>query len=59
MIIDSTENTELGKLLLDVKRTILENRLFLKNLKQEPFSEESGAEEQSTEGADNEPFEEL
>jgi len=55
----STDNEELDKLLLDVKRTILENRLFLDNLRQEPISEEAEAEEPSTECADDESFEEL
>ncbi|NTV49850.1 MAG: hypothetical protein HGB32_04610 [Geobacteraceae bacterium] len=59
MTIVPTDNEELDKLLLDVKRTILENRLFLENLKQEPISEGLEAEEQSPENAYEEPFEEL
>jgi hypothetical protein len=54
-----SDNEELDRLLLDVKRTILENRLFLENLKQEPISEGLGVEEQSSENTYEEPFEEL
>ena len=59
MTIDFTENVELDKLLLDVKRTILENRLFLKNLKDEPFSDGLESEQQYSDGVLDEPFEEL
>lgn len=58
-VIDSTENVELDKLLFEIKRTILENRTFLENLKLEPFSECLEIEEQSLDGADDKLFEEL
>lgn len=61
MTMEPTGNTELDKLLQEVKRTILENRSFLETLKQEPFSEVSDTEDEdeSVEVAIEEPFEEL
>lgn len=59
MTMEPAGNTELDKLLQEVKRTILENRSFLETLKQEPFSEVADAEYESVEVTVEEPFEEL
>lgn len=56
---ESTENAELDKLLQEVKRTILENRIFLETLKEEPLAEETGVEESLTAYVRDEQFEEL
>ena len=59
MAIEATGNIELDKLLQEVKRTILENRVFLETLKQEPLAEETGVEDSLADCARDEQFEEL
>lgn len=56
---EPTENTDLDKLLQEVKRTILDNRIFLDTLKEEPLAEEIGVEESLTAYVRDEQFEEL
>jgi len=56
---EQSGNIELDKLLQEVKRTIRENAQFLKNLKQETLSDESDADVETAEGADEDAFEEL
>jgi len=59
MLMEQSGNIELDKLLQEVKRTIRENAQFLKNLKQETLSDESDADVETAEGADEDAFEEL
>lgn len=56
---ESSGNIELDKLLQEVKRTIRENAQFLKGLKQESLADESDADVEVAEGADEDAFEEL
>ncbi|MHB8057188.1 MAG: hypothetical protein ACYDHC_04755 [Desulfuromonadaceae bacterium] len=56
---EPTGNIELDKLLLEIKRNVRENAQFLKNLKQEAAPEEPEADDDTVEGVDGEPFEEL
>ncbi|MHB8120711.1 MAG: hypothetical protein ACYDG4_01040 [Desulfuromonadaceae bacterium] len=56
---EPTGNIELDKLLLEIKRNVRENSLFLKGLKQESLSEGSEEDAESGEGSSGEPFEEL
>ena len=59
MVMEPTGNIELDKLLLEIKRNVRENSLFLKGLKQESLSEGSEEDAESGEDANGEPFEEL
>lgn len=59
MLMESSGNIELDKLLQEVKRTIRENAQFLKSLKQESLSEGTDADIETAEGADGDEFEEL
>lgn len=59
MTMEPAGNTEQDRLLQEVKRTILDNRSFLETLKQEPFSDGGGAEEEPSDAADEGAFEEL
>ncbi len=57
---NSAELDELGKLLADVQRTIKENKLFIRNLKEEATDSDE-AEEESVGGtvSEEDGFEEL
>ncbi len=59
MVIELAGNIELDKLLLEIKRNVRENSLFLKGLKQESLSDGSDVTVETVEGADEESFEEL
>ena len=56
---ETTENSELDKLLQEVQRTIMENSTFLKSLKQESLAEEDEVDNDVTDAVDEESFEEL
>ena len=59
MTMETTENSELDKLLQEVQRTIMENSTFLKSLKQESLAEEDEVDNDVTDAVDEESFEEL